>query len=242
MHIKQLISLTLFSSLVLASGPSNEALASGSENSAMDKNATHHTGVFTGELVETFNSGGYTYAHLKTDQGSVWAAGPRTAINKSDKVSFIGKVAMIDFYSKSLDRKFENIYFVDSFIINGVKTGNTVIDPHKKIDKPQAAALKTFSKAENGQNIAEILKDKDTLAGKTVKIRGQVSKYTENVMGKNWLHIRDSSSDQDITITTAASAKLNDVVLAEGQLILDKDYGYGYIYPVLIENATLTVE
>ncbi len=242
MHIKQLISLTLFSSLVLASGLNNEALATGTGNSAMDKNAAHHTGVFTGELVETFNSGGYTYAHLKTDQGSVWAAGPSTAINKSDKVSFIGKVAMIDFYSKSLDRKFENIYFVDAFIINGVKTDSMVIDPHKKIDKPQAAALKTFSKAENGQNIADILKNKDELAGKMVKVRGQVSKYTDSVMGKNWLHIRDSSSNQDITITTSASAKLNDIVLAEGKLILNKDYGYGYIYEVLIEDATLTVE
>lgn len=242
MHIKKLISLTLFSSLVLTGGLNNEALAGNTGNAAMDKNAAHHTGVFTGELIEIFNSGGYTYAHLKTDQGSVWAAGPKTAINKSDEVSFIGKVAMIDFYSKSLDRKFDNIYFVDSFIINGVKTGTTVIDPHKKIDKPQAAALKTFSKAEDGQDIAEILKDKNNLAGKTVKVRGQVSKYTENVMGKNWLHIRDSSSDRDITITTSASSKLNDIVIAEGKLILNKDYGYGYIYEVLIEDAKLTVE
>ncbi len=242
MHIKQLISLTLFSSLVLAGGLNNEALATGSGNSAMDKNADHHTGVFTGELIETLNSGGYTYAHLKTDKGSVWAAGPKTAINESDKVSFIGKVAMIDFYSKSLDRKFENIYFVDAFIINGVKTGSTVIDPHKKIDKPHAAALKTFSKAEDGQSIAEILNNKDDLSGKTVKVRGQVSKYTDSVMGKNWLHIRDSSSDKDITITTSDTAKLNDIVLAEGKLILNKDFGYGYIYEVLIEDATLAVE
>ncbi len=240
MDTKQLISLALFSSLILGNGLSNEAIASGTNTPAT--NAAHHTGVFTGELVETFNSGGYTYAHLKTDKGSVWAAGPTTAINKNDEVSFIGKVAMIDFYSKSLDRKFENIYFVDAFIINGVKTGNTTIDPHKKINKPQAAALKDFSKASNGQDIAEILKNKDTLAGKTVKVRGQVSKYTASVMGKNWLHIRDSSSDQDITITTDGSAKLNDIVLAEGKLILNKDYGYGYVYEVLIEDAKLTVE
>lgn len=242
MHIKQLINLTLFSSLIIASGLSNQAFATGVEASGSTTNAAHHNGVFTGELVETFNSGGYTYVHLKTDKGSIWAAGPSTIMSKSDKVSFIGKVAMIDFYSKSLDRKFENIYFVDSFIINGAKIGAMTIDPHKKIDKPHAAALKTFAKADNGQAIAEILENKDTLAGKTVKVRGQVSKYTASVMGKNWLHIRDSSSDQDITITTDGEAKLDDVVLAEGKLILDKDYGYGYIYQVLIEDAKLTVE
>lgn len=242
MDSKQLISLTLFSSLILGSGLNNEAIASGATAPTMETNAAHHTGVFTGALIETFNSGGYTYVQLKTDKGPVWAAGPTTAINKNDEVSFIGKVAMIDFYSKSLDRKFKNIYFVDAFIVNGVKIGNTAVDPHKKINKPQAAALKSFSKAKNGQDIAEILKNKDALAGKTVKVRGQVSKYTASVMGKNWLHIRDSSSDQDITITTDASAKLDDIVLAEGKLILNKDYGYGYVYEVLIEDAKLTVE
>lgn len=242
MYIKKLISLTLFSSLIIASGLSINAIAAGSDTSALEKNAAHHSGVFTGELIETFDSGGYTYVHLKTDKGSVWAAGPKTRINKSDKVSFIGKVAMIDFYSKSLDRKFKNIYFVDAFIINGVKAGAMVIDPHKKIKQPEATKLKTFEKAKNGKTIAEILKNKDTLAGKIVKVRGQVSKYTAGVMGKNWLHIRDSSSDQDITITTDTSAKLNDIVLAEGKLILNKNYGYGYVYEVLIEDAKLTVE
>jgi len=108
--------------------------------------------------------------------------------------------------------------------------------------KEQVAALKPFAKVENGQSVNDILKNKDKLAGKTVKIRGQVSKYTTSVMGKNWLHIRDSSSDQDITITTDASAQLNDIVIAEGQLVLNKDYGYGYVYEVLIEDAKLTVE
>lgn len=242
MHIKQLINVTLFSSLIITSALSYQAIAADTENSAMDKNAAHHTGVYIGELMKTFNSGGYTYVQLKTDQGSVWAAGPITKIKKSDKVSFISKAAMIDFYSKTLDRKFKKIYFVDAFIVNGIKIGTMPIDPHKKINKPQAAALKSFTKVKNGEDIAEILNNKDKLAGKTVKVRGQVSKYTANVMGKNWLHIRDKSSDQDITVTTGTEAKLGDIVVVKGKLILDKDYGYGYTYKVLIEDAKLTVE
>lgn len=70
-----------------------------------------------------------------------------------------------------------------------------------KTSKKQAAALKSCAKAENGHNIAEILKNKNTLAGKTVKVRGQVSKYTVQVMGKNWIHIRDNSSNQDISLS-----------------------------------------
>ncbi len=236
MRIKQLISLTLFTSLLATAYTGTSLAAETAESSS------HHSGVFTGELLETFNSGGYTYVQIETDKGPVWAAGPASAINKDDKVSFIGKVAMTDFYSKSLDRRFKTIYFVDSYIINGEKNSNSNIDPHKNIDKKQAAALKPFSKADNGKNIAEILENKENLAGTKIKIRGQVSKYTAQVLGKNWIHIRDSSSNQDITITTDADAQINDIIVAEGKLVLNKDYGYGYIYEVLIEDAKVGVE
>ncbi|NOR43820.1 MAG: hypothetical protein GQ572_10830 [Gammaproteobacteria bacterium] len=237
MHVKQLISLTLFTTLVATSYLSNESIAANAEKTTLNPSA-----VFSGKLIKTFNSGGYTYVHIATDNGSVWAAGPVTKIEKEDKVSFTGKIAMSDFYSKSLNRKFDTIYFVDAYIINDINTGVMTIDPHKNINKKQAAALKSFAKAENGQNIAEILKNKDTLAGKIVKVRGQVSKYTAQVMGKNWIHIRDNSSNQDISITTDASTKLDDIVLVEGLLVLNKDYGYGYVYEILVENAKVNVE
>ena len=233
--------MTIFSTLLIAGGSSS--VYAGTENAtAVDKNAAHHSGVFTGDLLETFNSGGYTYVRLKAKDGDVWAAGPTTVIDKSDKVSFIGKVAMIDFYSKSLNRKFDNIYFVDSFIVNGERSNVVAMDPHKKLNKKQAGKLKAFDKASGGLDIADILKNRDGLKDKTVKVRGQVSKYTANVMGKNWLHVRDSSSDKDITVTTDAEAQLDDIVLIEGTLILNKDYGYGYVYDVLIEDAKATVE
>lgn len=242
MPVKQLTKTILFSLLLAGSYLPGPAASATSDTAAGSNPAAHHSGVFMGELLESFNSGGYTYVKIKTEQGPVWAAGPVTTIKKEDRVSFIGKVAMMDFYSKSLDRRFETIYFVDSFIVNGVRVGTTTVDPHKNVSKQAAAALRPFDKAENGQTIAEILAGKQALAGKTVKVRGQVSKYTAGVLGKNWLHIRDSSSDQDITVTTDATTKLDDIVLAEGRLILDKDYGYGYIYEVVIEDAKVAVE
>ena len=32
------------------------------------------------------------------------------------------------------------------------------------------------------------------------------------------------------------------VVIIEGKLSLDKDYGYGYVYPLLVEDASITKE
>jgi hypothetical protein len=46
----------------------------------------------------------------------------------------------------------------------------------------------------------------------------------------------------DLTITTAASAKVGDTVLVKGVLTTNKDFGLGYKYDVMIEDAQVTVE
>ena len=73
-------------------------------------------------------------------------------------------------------------------------------------------------------------------------MRGQVTKFTANVMKKNWLHIKDSSGEDDLTITTNNTAAVDDVIVISGKLALDKDFGYGYVYPLIIEQASITKE
>jgi hypothetical protein len=65
-------------------------------------------------------------------------------------------------------------------------------------------------------------------------------------MGKNWLHVRDGTGaqakgDNDITVTTSGGEwQVGDVVTVVGTVRTDKDFGAGYAYPVIIEEATLT--
>jgi hypothetical protein len=58
-------------------------------------------------------------------------------------------------------------------------------------------------------------------------------------MGENWLHILDSSSTSDLTITTKEIVEIGDIVILEGKLSIDKDFGHGYLYPILLEDATV---
>ena len=76
-------------------------------------------------------------------------------------------------------------------------------------------------------------------------IRAKVVKFSSNIMGKNWMHLRDGSGsraaqDDDITVTTADSAAVGDVVLVRGVVRLNKDFGAGYAYPVIIEDAKVS--
>ncbi len=102
--------------------------------------------------------------------------------------------------------------------------------------------VKGIKKAKNGKTIDDVLKQKKELAGKSVKIRGKVIKFTAEVMNKNWLHIKDSSTGGDLTVTTNAKAKIGDTVIVDGKITLNKDFGFGYIYDVILEDAKLTIE
>ncbi len=93
----------------------------------------------------------------------------------------------------------------------------------------------------DARTVEEIWGQREKLKGKPVTVRGQVVKFTP-VMGKNFLHLRDGSGNadkknNDVTVTTADSVAVGDVVTAKGVIVVDKDFGSGYAYPVMIEDA-----
>jgi hypothetical protein len=97
-------------------------------------------------------------------------------------------------------------------------------------------------KAPNGKTVAETFAAKDQLKDKPVVIRGKVVKFLSGIMGKNWLHLRDGSGsadkgDNDITVTTNDVVAVGEVVTVTGTVRVDKDFGAGYRYPVIVEEA-----
>jgi hypothetical protein len=116
---------------------------------------------------------------------------------------------------------------------------------HPAIGGEKAAPVTGIKKADGGQTIAEVYASKDKLAGKPVKIRGQVVKYNAEIMERNWIHIQDgtgAAGSNDLLVTTNDKAKVGDTILITGTLAKDKDFGHNYKYAVLVENAKVTVE
>lgn len=111
---------------------------------------------------------------------------------------------------------------------------------------PTDIDLTGIAKAEGGKTIAEIYGEKDALAGTTVVVRGKVVKANPDIMGKNWLHLRDGSGEDgnaDLTVTTtAALPQVGDTVVASGTVAVGQDFGMGYEYDVILENAELKAE
>ncbi len=209
--------------------------------------------VTVGAVVETMNAGSYTYVQIDTGSEKIWAAAPVCKVKVGDKLGVSTAMPMRNFESKTLNRVFEVVYFVGGF----EKPDGSALakSGHGAAAQPSAghtsggasADVGTVERAEGGKTIAEIHAEKNALKGKEIKLRGKVTKYNANILGKNWLHIQDGSGDaaaktHDLTITTSATVKKGDIVLVTGKLQLDKDFGAGYKYAIIIEDAKIVVE
>jgi hypothetical protein len=227
------------------------------------------SGAVTGTVEETMDASNYTYMRLKTAQGETWAAVNKTVVKKGAKVTVVNAVPMDGFESKTLHRTFDHIYFgtlADGGAASkGAAAGNAALPPGHPAttddsmkgmvaaQHAQAAAgpddvgpIKVAkASGANGKTVAEIWAERAALKTKEVSVRGKVVKFTPNVMDKNWIHLRDGSGshdkkDNDITVTTKGTAAVGDVIVATGKVTVDRDFGAGYSYPVLIENAQLS--
>ena len=201
-------------------------------------------GTLTGEIVETMNAAGYTYVLLNTDSGKIWAAATETSVKVGQRVSVPTGELMTDFSSKSLNRTFDKIYFVSGIYPEGALE-KAADQGHGKAGSSRTvvtdAHVEGVAKAEGGYTVEEILTRSSELNGQKVKVRGRVVKFTAGIMGTNWMHIQDGTPG-DLTITTDTLVVKGDLVMVEGILSENKDFGAGYVYPAIIEKAMVTKE
>ena len=215
-----------------------------------------------GTILERLDAEPYSYLRLKTDQGEAWVAVPKTDKAMGAEVVVGGAMPMNGFESKTLKRKFDLVYFGTLAGAEGAApmqpaaagpAADGSAAPAGMAAQHAAAAAGPSDvgsvkvpKAAGGdaRTVSEIYSQRTALKEKPVTIRGKVVKYNEGIMGRNWLHIRDGSGtagkDNDLTITTAEKAAVGDVVVVKGTVRVDKDFGAGYSYPVIVEDAKLS--
>lgn len=239
--------------LLAVSACSKSADAPGADNPALATPVP--AGMVRGRVLETMNSGGYTYVLIGTEQVQRWLAARETTVKVGDVVQANEGMPMAQFESKTLNRTFEVIYFVDALqnlsapVAMDGKASTAMPAGHPGTDTSSDAPAATVEVAElePGQNIAYVYGNKDALADQQVSLRGKVVKYNEGILGWNFIHIQDGSGDaadgsNDLTVTSKATTAVGETVVLTGNIILNKDFGAGYQFPVLMEDATLTTQ
>jgi len=199
----------------------------------------------SGKVLETMNSGGYTYALIEKGDKKIWVAVPQTKIEKGKTITFTPGTEMNNFTSKTLNRTFDSIIFSGGVASSAPSAGKAasegskgaVVVPAENIKVEKASGPAAYTVSEIYKNVADLDKKK-------VSVRGKVIKASTGIMNMTWLHLQDGSGDpkkgsHDLVITTQDKAAVGDVVTATGTIAQDKDFGSNYKYKVIMEKASI---
>ena len=191
------------------------------------------TTVHQAKIKEKLNSGGYTYMKVTDAKHTYWIAMTQRNVKVGDTINFSEQGWMKNFHSKTLNRTFANILFAG--------------DVKKQIQAQELQNIKpnimhSKYKTSKTLTIAELFKNRDSYVGKKVTVRAKVTKVSQAIMGLNWIHVEDGSrfmNMDDLVFTSKQTApKVTEIVYATGTVVKDKDFGYGYFYPLIIQKAT----
>ena len=207
-------------------------------------------GPFFGEVMESINAGSYTYLRLKTKDGEVWAATMQSNYPKGTRLQLHDPMLMTNFESRALNKTFDEIVFASAVSTENSSAGSQaeqMMGAHRgaATATPPVAVIKVAkAPGKNGRTVAEVYAQRSQLKDKPVAVQGTVVKFSGDIMDRNWVHLRDGTGSaeaksNDLIVTTKQKARVGDVVLVSGVVRTDANYGSGYAYPVVIENATL---
>ena len=195
---------------------------------------------------ESTTAGGYAYLKVSEAGESYWIAVLNEEFEVGETLYFNSFMEVRDFNSKELDRTFESILFVDRVS----RDPDQVDVVSQSQDKPAAQRKNPMDAlidsikidpAPGGLSIAELYGNADKYKDQEVVVRGQVVKINRDIMDKNWVHIMDGTrvDRSDLTFTTTDDFQLGDTVTIRGTVAVDKDFGAGYVYPLIVEEAEL---
>jgi hypothetical protein len=183
----------------------------------------------------------YTYLEVKAKGPAYWVALPTTEIAVGSVVSYRGGMLMEDFHSKELDRTFDKILFLEG-LAGDTPAGMDMMSGSSSGSKIKVEKLKTSVEAMEGSvSIGDIYADPAKFEGKTIIVSGEVAKYNPAIMNLNWIHVQDGTEFEgkyDLTVTSTEAFEVGQVVSIQGVVVLNRDFGAGYSYEVLLENAT----
>jgi len=192
--------------------------------------ATH-----SAKVLETLESGGYTYIKVLEGRESYWVAMTQRPLKPGETIRFTEQGWMQNFHSKTLNRTFDKILFAS----DAVQAKTPVVEFQPDI-------MVSAYRQEGTVSIAELFANRERYTGKKVRVRGKVTKTSSQIMKRNWVHLQDGSrfrNGDDLVFTSNEKLpEVGSVVVAEGIVAKDKDFGYGYFYSVIVEKASFSAQ
>ena len=197
--------------------------------------------------LEKIDAGGYTYLRVNEEGKEIWIAVSAREIDMNSTYLYNKAMEMTNFESKALNRTFDSIWFIQDFYSKAEVEDKEATTPHPGTSAASHTSggkrVKiSVSQDDNTIALEDFFEQVNNFEGKTVRIKAMVVKRNLHIMSKNWYHIQDGTAfnnQYDLTLTTDESTELNvgTEAVFEGKVALNKDFGAGYVYPVIMEET-----
>jgi hypothetical protein len=198
-----------------------------------------------GTVIYTKTAGNYTYIKLYEEGKEVWLATSSIKVSAGDRIEYIGGVLMKNFHSKAMNKTFDSILLVTRIKILTIDKKSFPDDQyHKSISrKKQIVSIPRrgeIVKAKSDKTIEEVFLEREQLKDKVITVRAKVMKVSKNILGRNWVTLRDGTGippDDKLIATTSVDVNVGGIFTAKGILRTNVNIGAGYRYKVLLEDA-----
>ena len=187
-------------------------------------------------IKEVLEAGGYTYLRVIENGHEEWLAIVKSNIISGKIYSYEDAAPMKNFKSRELEKTFDEVLFVAKLTLKE--------DPTAIVEKKKSTLYKKVKSISEKEivTLSDLYKYKESFEGKTIRIKGEVTKFSSNILGKNWIHLEDRSIKQgknDIVATIDEEIKVGDKISIEGKITTNRDFGSGYKFEVMMENAKI---
>lgn len=255
MHTKFKLTATLFALLLtLASckkeqeskySPLNGTEATPAIDSSSTATPSFNDDLHTVKINEILKTQRYLYLNV-SEKGAVepfWIATRIMDVTVGETYFYKGGLLKTNFESKEFNKVFDKIYLVSSNLVLANHATNPDFQNKAANVQADVKLTKTAQKqvaVKGSIKIAELVKNAKKYEGKTVQISGTCKKLNASIMGKNWIHLADGSKDSyDLVVTTTELVNEGDFVTIKAVVTLNKDFGAGYKYDLILENGML---
>ncbi len=188
----------------------------------------------------------YIYARVKEGEQLYWIATQKQDLEIGTPYLYNESLLKTQFESKEFDRVFDTIFLVNTLvpkdhgIIEGTFHGSQKSNGKIAVIRDAIAKQDSAAIFMGNVRIADLVNDPGKYEGNEVVIKGECIKVNANILDRNWLHMKDGSKDDyDLIVTSEEKVQKGAQISLRGIVRLNKDFGSGYSYPILIENGRL---
>ena len=192
----------------------------------------------TVKVIDKLPTDKYVYLEVAEQLDTFWIATRKQDVNIGGVYFYRDGLLKTRFESKEYDRVFDTIFLVSNIVPANHGGASPISSQVESGEESSNQRIQPVKKVEGSISIKDLLDRQKELAGTTVQITGTCSKVNPNIMGRNWVHLKDGSADEfDLVVTTNERVMEGESLTMQGVLVLDKDFGAGYRYNLIIEEG-----